>query len=52
LKHLNLVTRRPQQASNEFTTGQKLTLFAGIAQAVSTFYAAKENPTTEESTSN
>jgi len=41
LKHLKLLTQKPPCADG-FTTGQKLTLAAGIADALSRFYAAKE----------
>ena len=49
LKHVNVMTRKPSQA-DDFTTGQKLSLAAGITSAVSSFYSAKENSTMDETT--
>lgn len=52
MKHLILMSQTPQRAE-DFTTGQKLTLIAGISDALSTFYLVKETPDEEttESTS-
>lgn len=43
LKHIQTMSKRPEKA-NEFTTGQKLALAAGIAEAVAGFFQAKESP--------
>ncbi|MCF6285639.1 MAG: hypothetical protein L3K26_10665 [Candidatus Hydrogenedentes bacterium] len=43
MKHLNLLARKPNRAE-DFSTGQKLALAAGISEALSSFYAAKETP--------
>ena len=40
MKHVNLLSKLPLRA-DDFTTGQKLTLAAGISEALSSFYAAK-----------
>lgn len=41
MKHVHLMTRSPDKAG-DFTTGQKLTLAAGITDALASFFAAKE----------
>lgn len=41
MKHLYVLTKLPEKA-DDFTTGQKLTLAAGILDAVAGFFAAKE----------
>lgn len=41
MKHLQIVSRQPMKAE-DFTTGQKLTLAAGIADALASFFADKE----------
>ena len=47
MKHFNVMSKLPEKA-NEFTTGQKLTLAAGIVDAIAGFLAVKENPDNEE----
>ena len=44
MKHLQMVSRQPVKAE-DFTTGQKLTLAAGIIDALASFFAAKETGT-------
>lgn len=41
MKHLYVMSRSPEKAS-DFTTGQKLTLAAGVIDAVASFFDAKE----------
>ncbi len=41
MKHIYVMTRLPEIAG-EFTLGQKLTLAAGIVDAVASFLATKE----------
>ena len=49
MKHFTLMSKLPEKA-NEFTTGQKLTLAAGIVDAIAGFLAVKENPEGNEET--
>ena len=41
MKHIQLLSRLPRRAG-EFTTGQKLTLAAGIFDAIAAFFDDKE----------
>lgn len=41
MKHIRIMSRLPQKA-DDFTTGQKLTLAAGIVDALASFFADKE----------
>ncbi len=41
MKHICIMSRHPEKAG-DFTTGQKLTLAAGIVDAMASFFAAKE----------
>ncbi len=41
MKHIHVMSKSPQKAG-DFTTGQKLTLAAGIVDALASFFAAKE----------
>lgn len=47
VKHIHAMTKRPEKA-DDFTTGQKLTLAAGIVDAIAGFLAVKENPQGDE----
>jgi hypothetical protein len=49
VKHITVMSKLPQKA-DDFTTGQKLTLAAGIFDAVAGFLAVKENPEGNEET--
>ncbi len=42
MRHLRILSRQPEKGE-EFTTGQKLTLAAGIIDAVAGFFALKED---------
>jgi len=44
LKHIQFMSRLPEKA-NEFTTGEKLALAAGIADAVAAFFETKSGGT-------
>lgn len=41
MKHVHTMTRLPEKAG-DFTTGQKLTLAAGITDALAAFFKLKE----------
>jgi len=41
VKHIHVMTKLPEIAG-DFTTGQKLTLAAGIVDAIASFLATKE----------
>ena len=41
MKHIQIVSRVPEKA-DDFTTGQKLALAAGISDAIAAFFTTKE----------
>jgi hypothetical protein len=42
VKHIQIMSKSPQKA-DDFTTGQKLTLAAGVVNALASFFADKED---------
>lgn len=49
VKHIHAMSKLPEKA-DDFTTGQKLTLAAGIVDAIAGFLAVKEDPDGSEET--
>ena len=47
VKHIQAISRLPEKA-DDFTTGQKLTLAAGIVNAIAVFLEGKETSGSDE----